>query len=122
MRRDRLSALLLCVLLGGCSAASSGPAPLSAAAAAQHVGEKATVCGVVASAHYAANVNRQPTFINLDKPYPNPVFTILIWGDYRARFTTPPENWSGRVCVTGVITAFHGKPEMKVVSPTQVTH
>ncbi|HET7930436.1 MAG TPA: hypothetical protein VFL63_03470 [Rhodanobacteraceae bacterium] len=111
--------------LGACSAAgSSGSthAALSAAAAAQHIGEKATVCGVVASAHYAENIKRQPTFVNLDQPYPHPVFTILIWGDYRDRFATPPETWHGRICTTGVISAFHGKPEMKVISPSQISH
>jgi hypothetical protein len=110
--------------LGACSAAGSGTSQgaLSAADGAQHVGEKATVCGVVASAHYAENISRQPTFINLDKPYPDPVFTILIWGDYRGRFATPPETWHGRICATGVITAFHGKPEMKVIGPAQITH
>lgn len=115
---------LSAALLAACSAAGGGPGRgvLSATEAAQHVGEKATVCGVVASAHYADGIKRQPTFVNIDKPYPNPVFTILVWGDYRDRFATPPEDWHGRVCATGVISAFHGKPEMKVISPSQISH
>ena|SRR6266851_2023363 len=40
---------------------------LSAEDAAKHVGETATVCGVVASAHYAASSRAQPTFLNFDK-------------------------------------------------------
>lgn len=123
MRMGWLAGSFCAALLAACSAAGGGAshAALTAAEAAQHVGEKATVCGVVASAHFAANINRQPTFINLDRAYPHPVFTILVWGDYRNRFATPPETWSGRVCATGVITAFHGKPEMKVISPTQIS-
>ncbi|MGH8146767.1 MAG: hypothetical protein ACREPY_10575 [Rhodanobacteraceae bacterium] len=114
-----LPGVLLAAMLAGCSGA--GAHGLSAAQAAQHIGDKATVCGVVASAHYAADVEGQPTFVNLDKPWPNPIFTIVIWGDYRGRFATPPEKLHGRLCVTGVIRAFHGKPEMKVISRSQIS-
>jgi hypothetical protein len=37
--------------------------------AAKFIGESKTVCGQVASAHYAARTKGQPTFINFDKPY-----------------------------------------------------
>ncbi len=37
--------------------------------AASHVGERATVCGLVASATYADCSRGQPTFLNLDKPF-----------------------------------------------------
>jgi hypothetical protein len=39
--------------------------------AAKFIGQQKTVCGTVASAHYATRSKGQPTFINLDKPYPN---------------------------------------------------
>ena len=48
--------------------------------AAKHVGENATVCGVVASVHTVSSSKGSPTFVNLDKPYPNQIFTVLIWG------------------------------------------
>src|SRR5262249_10604251 len=54
-------------------------ASLTAAEAANHLGETATVCGQVASAHYASTSKARPTFINLDKPYPNQVFTAVIF-------------------------------------------
>jgi hypothetical protein len=38
---------------------------LTAADAAKHIGETATVCGTVASARYAESSNRKPTFLNL---------------------------------------------------------
>jgi micrococcal nuclease len=59
--------------------------------AKNHIGERATVCGVVASVYLSASGKEQPTFINLDKPYPNQVFTILIWGSDRAKFGNPGE-------------------------------
>ena len=55
---------------------------LTAEQAAGHIGETATVCGVVASAHYARRSQSQPTFLSLDKAYPNQVFTV---GDFRKR-------------------------------------
>jgi len=63
----------------------------------------ATVCGVVASARYASQSSGQPTFLNLDEPYPRQVFTIVIWGSARASFPEPPEQAYSdkRICVTG---------------------
>jgi hypothetical protein len=54
---------------------------LSAAEAKKHIGENATVCGLVVSAHFAANSRGEPTFLNLDEPYPNQIFTIVILGE-----------------------------------------
>ena len=53
---------------------------LTATQAKAHEGENATVCGTVASEHTATRSRGEPTFINLDAPYPNQVFTILVWG------------------------------------------
>lgn len=46
--------------------------------AQNHVGENGCVCGIVASTHYAAHSKSQPTFLNLDKPYPNQIFAAVI--------------------------------------------
>lgn len=98
--------------------AESGP--LSARQAIQHVGEVATVCGSVASTHFARLSNERPTFINLGKPYPHQVFTIVVWGEDRPAFSEPPENLSGYLCVTGRISSYHGVAEMEVSSPSQI--
>ena len=52
--------------------------------AAKHAGEVQTVCGMVASSKFASQSKKQPTFINLDQPYPNQIFTIVIWGSDRS--------------------------------------
>jgi hypothetical protein len=62
---------------------------ITAREAKDHVGEVRTVCGKVASTHYAAGSKGQPTFLNLDEPYPGEIFTILIWGSDRSKFSTP---------------------------------
>jgi micrococcal nuclease len=81
-----------------------GQLSISAAQARNHVGERATVCGNVASAHYAARSRGNPTLINLDKPYPNQIFTVLIWGSDRPKFGDPEEKYGSKhICVTGTI-------------------
>src|ERR1700751_2726597 len=69
---------------------------ISVTEAAKHVGERETVCGTIASEHTATSSRGTPTFINLDKAYPNQIFTILIWGDDRNNVGQLPR--SGRVC------------------------
>lgn len=97
-------------------------AEVAASAAAQHAGETATVCGTVAGARYARRTKGAPTFVNLDRPYPHPIFTVVIWGTYREEFDPPPETWRGRLCVTGRIKLYRGVPEIDVIDPSQVTH
>ena len=88
----------------------------------KHIGEKATVCGVVASATYARSTRGQPTFINLDRAYPNQVFTVLIWGDHRSRFPYAPETLRGqRICATGTIQSYRGVAEIIASDPFQIT-
>jgi hypothetical protein len=90
--------------------------------AADHVGETATVCGVVASANYSVRTKGKPTFLNLDRPYPQQVFTILIWGTDRAKFGSPEVHDMGkRVCATGVIQSYKGKPEIVATEPGDLT-
>jgi len=66
---------------------------ITAAEAKDHVGETRTVCGKVASTHFASKTKGEPTFLNLDEPYPKEVFTILIWGCDRAKFGAPETKY-----------------------------
>jgi DNA/RNA endonuclease YhcR with UshA esterase domain len=82
-----------------------------------------TVCGTVASATYAIRTKGRPTFLNLDQPYPKQIFTVLIWGSDRNKFKNPPETFfkGKRICVTGTIEDYKGKPEIVVHGPDQIT-
>src|SRR5258708_16719359 len=94
---------------------------LTPSEAKEHFGETATVCGEVVSTRYADSTKGQPTFLNLDKPYPNQVFTIVIWGNNRNKFGTPENDYKGkRDCVSGKITAYAGLPEIAVDEPKQI--
>jgi hypothetical protein len=43
---------------------------LSTVEAKDHIGDRATVCGKVVSTHCARSSKGEPTFLNLDEPYP----------------------------------------------------
>lgn len=115
------SLLVLALLHSGAaySLAQDQSQALSAAEAGQHIGEEATVCGTVVSATYAARSRGRPTFLNLDRPYPDHVFTIVIWGENRANFPEPPEAaYKGKpVCVTGQIGQYRGKAQIVISRP-----
>lgn len=103
------------------SAFAFGGSSISANEAKNHIGEKATVCGQVAGAHYAARSRGNPTFINLDRAYPNQIFTIVIWGSDRAKFGDPEDMYGGKhVCVTGTITLYRGGAETTANEPSQI--
>jgi hypothetical protein len=112
-------AYLFSLLLAFSTAAQTNK--ITAAEAKDHVGEIRTVCGKVVSTHYASGSKGQPTFLNLDEPYPKEVFTILIWGNDRAKFGTPETKYKdAKVCVTGKITSHREKPEIMATEPSQI--
>ncbi len=94
---------------------------ITAFEAAEHVGNTVKVCGNVASANYSTGSRGKPTFLNLEKAYPNHIFTAIIFDDYRRNFDYPPESLNGSdICVTGLVESYQGKPQIKVRSPSQI--
>jgi hypothetical protein len=107
------------VLIGGTTVAHA--AFLNPEEAGSHIGEYVTVCGVVASATYAANAPMAPTFLDLGKPYPNQIFTVVILGNDRPKFGMPENSMREKnVCVTGEIFLYQGNPEIILHDPTQL--
>jgi hypothetical protein len=126
MRRFPLTtAILLAAWSSGTAIAAPGYntfVELTAEQAPSHIGETATVCGTVASAKYSAGTKRQPTFLDFDRPYPQQVFTVVIWGTDRPKFASPEVEYLGkRACATGVIQSYKGRPEIVVSDPGQLT-
>jgi len=120
MRKIILSSLLFLSVVG-VAASQTKAAHLTAAEAKNHVGERATVCGKVASSHYAQRSRGEPTFLNLDEPYPREIFTIVIWGNDRAKFGESEQKYRDKnVCVTGTIASYRGTPEIAASQPEQI--
>jgi DNA/RNA endonuclease YhcR with UshA esterase domain len=120
MRLTHMSTVASAMFLLVAFAASA--AEINAEDAANHIGQTVTVCGVVASAKYAANSRSQPTFLDMGRPYPNEPFTAVIFGSDRAKFGEPERTLAGkRVCITGAIRQYRGRPEIIVSDPGQLT-
>jgi hypothetical protein len=115
----RYGSLFLILVLGFSSIAQT--AKISSRQAGDHVGEIETVCGVVASTHFASATKGQPTFINFDEPYPKELFTVLIWGNDRPKFGAPEKDYrNAKMCVTGRIQIYRRIPEIVASDPNQI--
>ena len=83
---------------------------ISASDASRHVGEQGTVCGRIAEVKITTNVRGTPTFIDFEKPYPNEMFTAVIWERDKASVGSVPRV--GVLCVKGTITEYRGRPQI----------
>lgn len=74
-------------------------------------GEKVKICGTVVSTYKSQKGN---VFINLDKQYPNQIFSISIFSSSMINFTYEPEKYlKGKtICVKGKISEYRGIPSM----------
>ena len=63
----------------------------------------------------------RPTFLNLDKPYPNQVFTVVIWVENRSAFGKPEVDFKDKnICVSDRITSCRGVPQIEARHPSQI--
>lgn len=88
--------------------------------AKHHIGEKITVCGTVVSTKLVDK--SQATYLNLDRQFPNQIFTVQIWKEGRQGFTYAPEVFlnSKKVCVTGKVEDNKGIPTMTLTNEKAV--
>ena len=107
--------------LAGWAMVSARADPLAPVEAASHLGEVATVCGLVASTKYAPHSIGAPTFLDFGGAYPNAAFTAVILGSDRAKFGVPEKTLQGKeVCVRGEIRAYRGSPQVILTQPDQL--
>jgi hypothetical protein len=115
-----MKTVALCLGFFVITSAAAHAATIAPNEAATYLGQTETVCGTVASAHYAPRSHGHPTFLNLGHAYPNEDFTAVIWGENRAQFGTPEDMEGHRICVTGPIKLYRGKPEIILENPSQL--
>ncbi len=99
-------------------------AQINAAAteAKNHIGQVITVCDVIVDAKYLENSMTKPTLLNVGGAFPNHLLTIVInYGD-RKNFPFNPEELylNKRVCVTGTVSDFKGKPQIIALTPAAI--
>jgi hypothetical protein len=68
-------ATLACIALS--TALLAQTSKITPAEARGHIGEQAVVCGSVASTKFAERSKGTPTFINLDRSYPDQIFAVI---------------------------------------------
>src|SRR5438094_9252954 len=116
MKTKTFVALFVCALAA--SAIAQAPATSTAAEAAKHVGEIATVTDRVDGVHQSSKGN---IFLNMGGKYPNQAFTAWIPSSSAGQFSQPQQYEGRTVSVSGKITLYHGKPEIIVNSPSQIS-
>ncbi len=88
----------------------------------EYIDKQACVCGKVVSTKYNENGKTNPTYINLDKKYPEHVFTIMIFGQDRSHFSYVPEVYlqGKEICVKGKISEYKGSPQIIANKENQI--
>ncbi len=72
-----------------------------------------SICGTVVSARKSGKGN---IFLNLDKSFPDQVFTVTIFNVNRVNFSYEPHVilLDEKICVTGKVTDYNGTPSMVI--------
>jgi len=75
--------------------------------------ERIVVCGKVVSVKLSSKGN---IFLNLDKAFPNQIFTVTIFKDKVGNFSYKPntELMGKTICVEGKVSDFNGTPSMAI--------
>jgi len=78
-----------------------------------------TICDRVADTYLTKS---NTTMLNFGNKYPNQSLTVVIFESDRQNFNVAPEESfkDKRVCVTGKIKLYKGKPEIIIKSPNQI--
>lgn len=92
---------------------------LTAAQTREHEGENVTVCGIVASVRQASTSKGKPTYINLDIPWPDEIFAAVIWEEDLPK-VGPLPRLRTHICTKGLISYYHGVPQIIVRSSAQI--
>ena len=122
MMKLRIFFVTLTLLIAAATSGLADGRKITVGEAGAYVGQTMTVCGNVASAKFAHQSKGQPTFLNLDQPYPRHIFTIVIFGNNRSAFGSPEKTYVGKnICATGLIKSYQGKLEIIAKEPSQIT-
>jgi DNA/RNA endonuclease YhcR with UshA esterase domain len=90
---------------------------ISAAEAAQHYNEEMIVTGRVAQ----ITIRPKVTFLNIDKPFPNSPFTVVIFHGHSSFFGDANELKGKSIEIRGKIKNYNDKPEIALNDTNQLT-
>lgn len=83
-------------------------------------GEKVKICGTVVSTKLTRNGH---IFLNLDRKFPNQIFSVAIWKDYTTNFSYQPhvDLMEKCICVKGKIKFSYDTPTMEIKNEKAVS-
>lgn len=101
---------------------------ITAAVAAEKVGEEVTVKGKVVTTFYAEFSKGKPTFLNLEKPFPNNPMAIIIFEDQLELLNINAKDYRDKtVLVKGIVKQYKDeakpykyKPSITIYSKDQL--
>ncbi len=111
---------IVCLLVVAGAIKGFAQTKIEAKDAAKHVNETVMVCDKIVDGKYFDN--SKTTLLNVGAPHPNELLTVVIKGDDRKKFTGDPETifLNKKVCITGKIIDYKGKPEIIVTEASQL--
>lgn len=97
-----------------------GQTKITAKDASKHLNENVMVCDQIFGGKYLSGAGL--TLIDVGGSHPNELLTLVIKADDRKKFSSPPEDtFKGKkVCITGQIIDYKGKPEIMITDPEQI--
>jgi hypothetical protein len=104
---------LCLLLLSICLTQISFSQIVSIDSVAKYQGKTVTVCSKVQGI-FVSKGEKKTTFISFGNPYPNSIFTAVIFDADLPNFKYNPSEYlkDKNVCITGLIKIYNGKPEM----------
>lgn len=92
------------------------PGKIGTGEATKFYGKEMTVTGTVAQVSIRPGI----IFLNMDKPYPNSPFTLVIFPPDRNQFANLPSLKGTSIEASGIITNYHDRAEMVLEKTSQL--
>jgi hypothetical protein len=116
IRFSALAILLLALKLSADQTNAPAPSIIGALDATNFYGREMIVTGKVAQVSFRSSI----VFLNLDHPYPNSPFALVIFNSATNQFGNLKSLKGASIAATGKITNYHGKPEMVLEKMNQL--
>ena len=107
---------LLSLPLAGQETKTNSLSKITAAQAKEHIGSEKIVTGKIAEVNKGEKLVR----LNLDKPFPQQLFTAVIFATKTNLFEDLDKLKGKKVEVSGKITEYSGRPQIVLVSTNQL--
>jgi micrococcal nuclease len=112
--------VIFCLFISLLSQKAFSQKTIEAKDAAKHINETVTICDKVYGGKYFGNSNI--TLLDVGGAHPNEYLTLVIKGDDNKKFKGHADEIfrNKKICVTGKIIDYKGKPEMEITEPDQI--